>query len=100
MDRVRAQGYVWRGGGGENIYMGPKTSQSVVQGWMNSPGQRRNIPNPSYHAIGTGAAKGKNNDIYWVQVFTTGAVLPDSLRVAQPRVKKSDVQRSYHSNRG
>ena len=51
---------------GENIAMGYRTPQAVVDGWMNSSGHRANILNPSYTQIGVGYVKDGN---YWTQMF-------------------------------
>jgi len=49
---------------GENIAMGQRSPESVMQGWMNSEGHRSNILNPSFTSIGVGYYNG-----YWVQLF-------------------------------
>jgi len=54
---------------GENIAYGPRTPQEVMNAWMNSPGHRSNILNPSYTEIGVGLAKTKNGVSYWTQMF-------------------------------
>lgn len=54
---------------GENIAMGQRTPQEVMTGWMNSPGHRANILNPSYTQIGVGLAKSSNGSNYWTQMF-------------------------------
>lgn len=54
---------------GENIAYGQPTAQAVMNAWMNSPGHRSNILNPTYNRIGVGAAKNKNGVIYWTQEF-------------------------------
>lgn len=51
---------------GENIAMGYKTPQAVVDGWMNSAGHRANILNVSYTQIGVGYVADGN---YWTQMF-------------------------------
>lgn len=51
---------------GENIAMGYRTPQSVVNGWMNSPGHRANILNGSFKEIGMGYVESGN---YWTQMF-------------------------------
>lgn len=51
---------------GENIAMGYRTAQSVVDGWMNSPGHRANILNKSFTKIGVGYAADGN---YCTQMF-------------------------------
>ena len=55
---------------GENIAKGQLTAQSVVTGWMNSPGHRANIMNPSFKTIGVGHYKSSNGTNYWTQMFT------------------------------
>lgn len=54
---------------GENIAMGQRTPQEVVNAWMNSPGHRSNILSPNYAQIGVGLAKDKNGICYWTQMF-------------------------------
>jgi uncharacterized protein YkwD len=62
-DRMRAAGY--KGSSyGENIAKGQRTCEEVMQGWMDSPGHRANILNPSFATIGIGIA----GDC-WVQDF-------------------------------
>ncbi len=55
---------------GENIAKGYSSAQSVVNGWMNSPGHRANILNPSFNKIGVGLYKTSNGTAYWTQMFT------------------------------
>lgn len=52
----------------ENIAKGYKTPEDVVNGWMNSPGHRKNILNPNYNKMGVGIYFG--NSTYWTQLFT------------------------------
>nr|WP_027309461.1 SafA/ExsA family spore coat assembly protein [Caloramator sp. ALD01] len=54
---------------GENIAMGQRTPQEVMNAWMNSPGHRSNILSPSYTEIGVGLAKDKSGRCYWTQMF-------------------------------
>lgn len=51
---------------GENIAMGYRTPQAVVDGWMNSKGHRENILNSSFTEIGVGYIANGN---YWTQMF-------------------------------
>ena len=51
---------------GENIAMGQRTPQAVVNAWMNSAGHRKNILNPSFTRIGVGYVASGN---YWTQMF-------------------------------
>lgn len=51
---------------GENIAKGYRTAETVVNGWMNSPGHRANILNSTYTHIGVGYVSKGN---YWTQMF-------------------------------
>jgi uncharacterized YkwD family protein len=51
---------------GENIAMGQRSPQEVVQAWMNSQGHRENIMNPNFTHIGVGHIASGN---YWTQMF-------------------------------
>lgn len=48
----------------ENVAAGQTSPEEVVKAWMNSPGHRANIMNPSTTMIGIGMV-----DNYWVQDF-------------------------------
>ncbi|WP_236003572.1 CAP domain-containing protein [Nonomuraea antri] len=66
-DRITAAGFKWRSYG-ENIAMGQPTAASVVKGWLNSPGHRRNILDCGFTHIGVGHhAKGP----VWTQDFAS-----------------------------
>jgi uncharacterized protein YkwD len=71
--RMAAAGYSG-GSGGENIAMGDRSPQAVVEGWMGSPGHCRNIMDPGYTLIGVGYYEQPGGDIwssgtYWTQNF-------------------------------
>ncbi len=51
---------------GENIAWGYLTPEAVMDGWMNSPGHRANILNPSYTHLIVGY---DNENKAWVQLF-------------------------------
>jgi len=53
----------------ENIAVGQKTAQAVMNSWMNSPGHRSNILSTSYTEIGVGYASGGSYGHYWTQMF-------------------------------
>jgi len=53
----------------ENIAMGQRNSQEVVNDWMRSPGHRANILNASNRRIGVGAYRTPDGTIYWCQQF-------------------------------
>jgi uncharacterized protein YkwD len=51
---------------GENLYWGAgegATPQQSVEGWMNSPGHRRNMLDPRFRDIGIGIAVGAPEDL-------------------------------------
>ncbi len=55
---------------GENIAAGYHSPEAVMDGWMNSPGHRDNILNPSSWEIGVGYFEGSGLfNYYWVQDF-------------------------------
>lgn len=64
-DMMKSFGITYRTAG-ENIAMGYRTPQAVVDGWMNSSGHRANILNASYKQIGVGYVADGN---YWTQMF-------------------------------
>ncbi|MEW2416506.1 CAP domain-containing protein [Streptomyces sp. NPDC046866] len=65
--RISAAGYAWSSYG-ENVAYGYSTPEQVMEGWMNSPGHRRNILDCSYKEIGIGLAQPNS---YWTQDFGT-----------------------------
>ena len=55
---------------GENVAYGYPTGRAAVnQGWMHSAGHRRNILNPAFRLLGTGARKSADGTWYAAQVF-------------------------------
>lgn len=64
-DMMKSFGISYRTAG-ENIAMGQRTPEEVVNAWMNSPGHRANILNPSFTQIGVGYVANGN---YWTQMF-------------------------------
>lgn len=67
VERARQAGY--QNPIGENVAMGYRTPDAVMQGWMNSDGHRRNILNCQAKAIGVGVAAAADGSLYWTQVF-------------------------------
>ena len=53
---------------GENIAMGQKTPQEVMNSWMNSSGHRKNILSPDFTELGVGVAS-NGSSLYWTQMF-------------------------------
>jgi len=78
-DRTDAAGYESKTVG-ENIAVGYRTPQQVVDGWINSPGHRANMLNPAYNEIGIGYyflekdTGSVNYNSYWTQVFGKGTI--------------------------
>ncbi|MFE2227736.1 CAP domain-containing protein [Streptomyces kronopolitis] len=66
-DRITRAGYSW-GAYGENVAYGYSSPESVMKGWMNSPGHKRNILDCSFKEIGVGHAQPGD---YWTQDFGT-----------------------------
>lgn len=66
---LKENGVSYRGTG-ENIAWGQRTPEQVVSAWMNSPGHRANIMNPSFKNIGVGYVENNSKTPYWVQLFT------------------------------
>ena len=67
-DMLKAAGYSYHTAG-ENIAMGQKTADAVMNGWMNSSGHRSNILGSRYTKIGVGYAVNARGIPYWVQIF-------------------------------
>ncbi len=61
--RIKAEGVAFRTAG-ENAAMGQRTPAEVVQGWINSPGHRKNLLNPDYQFMGLG-----REGNFWTQKF-------------------------------
>ncbi|QFT89152.1 Cysteine-rich secretory protein family protein [Bacillus sp. THAF10] len=64
-DMMRDYGISYRTAG-ENIAMGQRSPEEVVQAWMNSEGHRKNILNGQFTHIGVGYVEEGN---YWTQMF-------------------------------
>jgi uncharacterized protein YkwD len=71
-DRVTRAGYGWRTVA-ENIAAGARDADSVVRGWLNSPGHCANIMGAQYREMGVAYVYDKKSDagIYWSQVFAS-----------------------------
>ncbi|MEM9102907.1 MAG: CAP domain-containing protein [Pseudomonadota bacterium] len=71
-DRVSNAGYSWSRVG-ENIAVGQRTVEVVMEGWLDSPGHCRNIMNSGYTHFGSSRVDTDAADypVYWTQVFAT-----------------------------
>lgn len=69
-DNISDNGYNSMGRG-ENIAAGNADADATFQQWVNSPGHRANMLNPSYTAIGIGDASNSNSEYgtYWTTTF-------------------------------
>jgi uncharacterized protein YkwD len=54
---------------GENVASGPMTAREVVDGWLKSPGHKKNIEG-NFTLTGIGYARGKKGDIFFTQIFS------------------------------
>ncbi|MFE9561631.1 CAP domain-containing protein [Streptomyces sp. NPDC006487] len=63
--RITRAGYQWRTYA-ENVAYGYPTAAQVMEGWMNSPGHKRNILDCNVNEIGIGLAQPGQ---YWTQDF-------------------------------
>ena len=54
---------------GENVASGPMNAREVVDGWLNSPGHKRNIEG-NFTLTGIGYAMDGKGNIFFTQIFT------------------------------
>jgi uncharacterized protein YkwD len=54
---------------GENVASGQMTAREVVDGWLKSPGHKKNIEG-NFTLTGIGYARDKKGDIYFTQIFS------------------------------
>jgi uncharacterized protein YkwD len=71
--RLVACGWPSNLGWGENIAEGFSTPADVMNAWLNSPGHKANIENPSFTSIGIGVAANAQGVYYWTQDFGQGS---------------------------
>lgn len=55
-------------GAAENVAYGQMTAEKVVDGWLHSPGHKKNIEG-NYNLTGIGVARAKDGTIYYTQIF-------------------------------
>lgn len=69
-ERVTRAGYAWRTVG-ENVAAGPTTPESVMEGWLASPGHCENLMSPRFTEMGLGYVVDEKSasGVYWAQVF-------------------------------
>lgn len=63
--------YLFRSSGtsGENIAVGYRTSEAVMEAWNNSPGHYANIISDHFTSVGIGCFVDSNGTKYWAQCF-------------------------------
>jgi uncharacterized protein YkwD len=54
---------------GENVASGPMTAREVVDGWLHSPGHKKNIEG-DFKLTGIGYAADKKGNIFFTQIFS------------------------------
>jgi uncharacterized protein YkwD len=54
---------------GENVASGPMNAREVVDGWLNSPGHKRNIEG-NFTLTGLGYASDAKGNIFFTQIFS------------------------------
>jgi uncharacterized protein YkwD len=65
--RIRAAGF--SGQWGENVAVGQRSPDQVVNEWMNSPTHRANILNPNFRQMGVSYGTTSDGFPYWTQSF-------------------------------
>lgn len=68
--RIRSSGYK-ACFGAENVAAGLRSSQEVTQGWMGSPGHRKNILDPRVREGAVAAVRDGNGRVWWAMVLAT-----------------------------
>lgn len=53
----------------ENLALGPRTPETVVDCWMGSPGHRTSIMQPYKGSLGIGLVVSETGTVYWSQTF-------------------------------
>lgn len=91
-DMMTAAGIRWLAAG-ENIAAGQRTPEEVMNGWMNSPGHRRNILSPKFTEIGVGYVEGGPNGRYWTQMFLRQVKRKDPAECRRRVVELVNIER-------
>lgn len=56
------------GGAAENVAFGNTSIQQIVEGWIKSPGHRKNMEGP-FNTTGVGVYRNKKGLVYYTQIF-------------------------------
>ena len=98
VDGLPGQG-LQRGREGQVSMSRTAVANYIVEGWLSSPGHRKNIESPDYELTGIGAAQGSNGVYYFTQLFvrtksyrpgTSGSDTPYTRPVPASRDRKSE----------
>jgi uncharacterized protein YkwD len=77
----------------ENVAMGQKTAEEVVQGWLNSVGHRNNIEG-DFNLTGISVVKNQQDENVFTQLFIK-APAPSTTPGAAPREETTEVNLNY-----
>ncbi|QDV37947.1 CAP domain-containing protein [Tautonia plasticadhaerens] len=94
-DRVRRQGYPYTNVG-ENVAAGQETADEVMDGWMDSPGHRKNILG-DFEQMGASRLEADDGRPYWCVVFATPLPQLDPAGAATDLVTLINARRSEDS---
>lgn len=67
-------------------------AQESIQGWLNSPGHRRNLLEPSFTHVGFGVAQNEQGNSYVVQVFAGQPLVLQGASVASELQERYEAQ--------
>jgi len=72
-ERIEYAGYTSWSSYGENIAAGYSSLESVIEGWISSPGHCKNLMNPIFREVGMARIDNNNTTYiqYWTQDFGT-----------------------------
>lgn len=77
----------------ENVAMGQRSAEEVVQGWLNSPGHRNNIEG-DFNLTGISVVKNQQGENIFTQLFIKAAV-PIANQSTAPKEGSSEVNLNY-----
>lgn len=78
----------------ENIAIGYKTPEAVMNGWLNSPGHYANITDAEVTSIGIGCFINSEGIHNWVQFFDNGTAAEPSVSSEKQVTRKISIQKS------
>lgn len=78
----------------ENVAMGQKTAQEVVQGWLNSPGHRNNIEG-DFNLTGISVVKNQQGENIFTQLFIKAPPVANPNIAPTPKEGSSEVNLNY-----